>query len=131
MAQVRPFSHPHTDSRSLASPCTPWRILFITGMGFFADAYDLFVIGVAMTILRTLWHVGRVEEGLVESMALIASAFGALLFGRLADMVGRKRIYGVEVLVLAFGALGSAFAPNIWWLIGLRCILGVGVGGDY
>jgi MFS family permease len=46
-------------------------------------------------------------------------------------MVGRKRIYGVEVLVLAAGAIGCAFAQNIWWLIGLRFILGIGIGGDY
>lgn len=108
-----------------------WKIMFISGMGFFTDAYDLFIIGVVMTMLKPLWHVGKVEEGLVESTALLASAIGALLFGRVADMLGRKRIYGVEVLVLAFGAIGCAFSPNIWWLIGLRFILGIGIGGDY
>jgi MFS transporter, PHS family, inorganic phosphate transporter len=74
-----------------------WKIMFISGMGFFTDAYDLFVIGVVMSLLRPLWYVGKLEEGLVESTALLASAIGALLFGRVADMVGRKRIYGVEV----------------------------------
>ncbi len=108
-----------------------WKIMFISGMGFFTDAYDLFIIGVVMTMLKPLWHVGKVEEALAESTALIASAIGALLFGRVADMLGRKRIYGVEVLVLAAGAIGCAFAPNVWWLIGLRFILGVGIGGDY
>jgi len=53
------------------------------------------------------------------------------LFGRIADMLGRKRIYGYEVLVLAVGAVASAFSPNIWWLIVFRIILGVGIGGDY
>lgn len=108
-----------------------WKIMFISGMGFFTDAYDLFIIGVVMSLLKPLWHVGKVEESLVESTALLASAFGALLFGRVADMLGRKRIYGVEVLVLAAGAIGCAFSPNIWWLIGLRFILGIGIGGDY
>ncbi len=108
-----------------------WKIMFISGMGFFTDAYDLFIIGVVMSLLKPMWHVGKLEESLVESTALLASAFGALLFGRVADMLGRKRIYGVEVLVLAFGAIGCAFSPNIWWLIGLRFILGVGIGGDY
>ena len=46
-------------------------------------------------------------------------------------MLGRKRIYGIEVLVLAAGAIACAFSPNIYWLIGLRFILGIGVGGDY
>lgn len=108
-----------------------WKIMFISGMGFFTDAYDLFIIGVVMSILTHLWHIGKVEESLVDSTALLASAIGALLFGRVADMLGRKRIYGVEVLVLAAGAIGCAFAPNIWWLIGLRFVLGIGIGGDY
>jgi MFS transporter, PHS family, inorganic phosphate transporter len=108
-----------------------WKIMFISGMGFFTDAYDLFIIGVVMALLRDLWKVGKLEESLVESTALLASAFGALLFGRVADMLGRKRIYGVEVLVLAAGALACALSPNIWWLIGFRFILGVGIGGDY
>jgi PHS family inorganic phosphate transporter-like MFS transporter len=61
-----------------------------------------------MSLLKPIWHVGKIEESLVESTALLATAFGALLFGRVADMLGRKRIYGIEVLVLAFGALGCA-----------------------
>ena len=108
-----------------------WKIMFISGMGFFTDAYDLFIIGVVMALLKPMWHVGKLEEGLVESTALLAAAIGALLFGRVADMVGRKRIYGVEVLVLAAGAIACAFSPNIWWLIGFRFILGIGIGGDY
>jgi MFS transporter, PHS family, inorganic phosphate transporter len=72
-----------------------------------------------------------VAVGLVTSTALLASAVGAILFGRVADMLGRKRIYGYEVLVLAVGAIASAFSPDIWWLIGFRIILGVGIGGDY
>jgi MFS family permease len=108
-----------------------WKIMFISGMGFFTDAYDLFIIGVVMALLKPLWHVGKLEEGLVQSTALIAAALGALLFGRIADMIGRKRIYGVEVLVLAAGAIASAFSSNIWWLIGFRFVLGIGIGGDY
>jgi len=108
-----------------------WKVMFISGMGFFTDAYDLFIIGVVMVLLKPIWHVGKVEEALVESTALLASAIGALVFGRIADMLGRKRIYGTEVLVLAAGAIACAFSPNIWWLIGFRFILGIGIGGDY
>jgi MFS family permease len=115
------------------SKITPehWKIMLISGMGFFTDAYDLFIIGVAMHLIRAEWHTGALADGLVTSTALLASAVGALLFGRMADMLGRKRIYGFEVLVLAAGAIASAFSPNIWWLIGFRVILGVGIGGDY
>ena len=110
---------------------THWKIMFISGMGFFTDAYDLFIIGVVMAILKKQWHVSHWEEGLVESTALLAAAIGALLFGRVADMLGRKRIYGVEVLVLAAGAIAAACSPNVYWLIALRFVLGIGIGGDY
>jgi MFS family permease len=108
-----------------------WKIMFISGMGFFTDAYDLFIIGVAMHLIKAEWHTSALADGLVTSTALLASALGALWFGRIADMLGRKRIYGYEVLVLAAGAIASAFSPNIWWLIGFRIVLGIGIGGDY
>ncbi len=108
-----------------------WKIMFISGMGFFTDAYDLFIIGVVMAILKDEWHLTPLYVGLVTSTALLASAVGALLFGRVADMLGRKRIYGYECLVLAIGAIASALSPNILWLIFFRAILGIGIGGDY
>ena len=108
-----------------------WRIMFISGMGFFTDAYDLFIIGVVMEMLKNEWTISPVAQGLVTSTALLASAVGAIIFGRVADMLGRKRIYGFEVLVLAIGAVASAFSPDIWWLIFFRIILGLGIGGDY
>src|ERR1700678_436126 len=108
-----------------------WKIMFISGMGFFTDVYDLFIIGVVMSILKDQWHPSAVAIGLVTSTALLASAIGAIVFGRVSDMLGRKRIYGYEVLVLAAGAVASAFSPDIWWLIGFRAILGIGIGGDY
>ena len=117
------------DAASVTS--THWRIMFISGMGFFTDAYDLFIIGVVMSLLKEEWHITATAEGLVTSTALLASAVGAILFGRVADMVGRKRIYGYEVLVLAAGAIASALSPSIWWLIVFRIVLGVGIGGDY
>ncbi len=97
-----------------ASAITPlhWKIMFISGMGFFTDAYDLFIIGVVMSLLKEQWTISPTAEGLVTSTAILASAVGALLFGRVADMLGRKRIYGYEVLVLAAGAIASALAPE-------------------
>ncbi len=108
-----------------------WKILFTSGMGFFTDAYDLFVIGVVASMLVTEWHITSSEKSLVSSLALLTSAAGATFFGRVADRLGRKKIYGYEVLVLAVGAVLSALSPNIWWLIFFRAILGFGIGGDY
>jgi MFS family permease len=108
-----------------------WKILFISGMGFFTDAYDLFVIGVVASLVTKQWHIASYQKSLLSSLALLTSAVGAVVFGRVADRLGRKKIYGYEVLVLAVGAIASAFSPGIWWLIGFRAVLGFGIGGDY
>ncbi len=107
------------------------KILVVSGMGFFTDAYDLFVIGIVVAILKTQWNLDSNQTALLSAATLIASAVGALVFGRVADIFGRKKMYGIEVLILAFGAIASAFSPNLTWLIIFRMILGIGIGGDY
>ena len=107
------------------------KIMFVSGMGFFTDAYDLFVIGIVVAILKTQWHLSTDQVSLLSSATLAASAVGAVIFGRMADILGRKRMYGFEVLILAAGAIASAFAPSIGWLIAFRVVLGIGIGGDY
>ena len=108
-----------------------WKILFTSSLGFFTDAYDLFIIGVVSTMVTKEWHIASYQKELLSSLALLTSAVGAVLFGYVADKLGRRKIYGYEVLVLAGGAIATAFAPGIWWLIGLRALLGFGIGGDY
>src|SRR6202161_3005023 len=107
------------------------KIMFVSGMGFFTDAYDLFVIGIVVVLLKPEWHLSTGQVSWLNSATLLASAFGAILFGRIADILGRKRIYGYEVLILAVGALASAFAPNFTFLLICRVVLGIGIGGDY
>src|ERR1700761_5311974 len=105
------------------------KIMFVSGMGFFTDAYDLFVIGIVVALLKPEWHLSTNQVSWLNSATLLASAVGALAFGRVADILGRKKIYGYEVLILAFGAIASAFAPNYTFLLVCRVILGI--GGDY
>jgi len=108
-----------------------WRIVGISGMGFFTDAYDLFVIGVALKLITSEWHLDALQIAVVGATALVSAALGSAIFGRIADVFGRRYIYGVEVLVLGAGAIASAFSPNVWWLIAFRFVLGLGIGGDY
>ena len=108
-----------------------YKIMLISGMGFFTDAYDLFVIGVVVALLTTQWKLSTGQISLLNSVTLAASAVGALVFGRIADILGRKKIYGFEVLILAFGAIASALSPNYTFLLISRIILGLGIGGDY
>lgn len=107
------------------------RAVITAGMGFFTDAYDLFIIGAAIVLIKMEWAPSKYMIGLLGSTALISAFLGALLFGRLADMKGRKKIYGIEAVLMAVGALASAFAPNMIWLLVFRFIMGIGIGGDY
>jgi MFS family permease len=100
-------------------------------MGFFADAYDLFIIGIVVTLLKGQWALTTSQVSWLNSATLAASALGALVFGRIADIFGRRRVYGYEVLILALGALASALAPNFTFLLVSRIVLGIGIGGDY
>ena len=108
-----------------------FRTMLTSGMGFFTDAYDLFIIGAVLAILTPLWHLNALEISLLGSTSLIAAALGAVIFGWLADRLGRKFIYGYELIVLAIGAIASALAPNVIFLLIFRFILGLGIGGDY
>jgi MFS transporter, PHS family, inorganic phosphate transporter len=107
------------------------KIMFVSGMGFFTDAYDLFVIGIVVALLKTQWALGTGQVSLLNSATLAASAVGAIVFGRVADILGRKKIYGYEVLILAIGAIASALSPNYTFLLVSRIVLGIGIGGDY
>jgi MFS family permease len=87
------------------------KTMFVSGMGFFTDAYDLFVIGIVVSLLKTQWSLSTGQVSWLNSATLLASAFGAIVFGRIADMLGRKRIYGYEVLILA--AVGAFLFPDL------------------
>lgn len=113
-----------------------YKTWLISGLGFFTDAYDLFIIGVVTSILvLSGWtQFSTLESSLLDSTALLSAVIGALIFGRLLDKLGRKAIYGLELVILVVGALGSAFLTpinGVYILIIWRFILGIGIGGDY
>ena len=105
--------------------------VLVSGMGFFTDAYDLFVIGIASTLIKQEWHLGAGRLALLNATMLGAAFIGAFVFGRIADLVGRKHVYWIVAAIMIAAALGSALAPSFWVLIGFRFLLGLGVGGDY
>ncbi|QRF75411.1 putative 3-hydroxyphenylpropionic transporter MhpT [Thermoplasmatales archaeon] len=128
------------------------KTIFVAGMGFFSDAYDLFVLSTALPAIVAVFGITSssnlfgastvnflgvglsavtIEEGLIGAAALFGAFVGALVFGRIADLKGRKYTYGVEMSILVIFALVSAFSVNIPMLIISRFILGIGVGGDY
>jgi len=107
------------------------RAVLASGMGFFTDAYDLFVIGVASALISKDWQLSPGHLALLNSTMLFGAFLGAFVFGRFADVIGRKHVYWLVAAITIAGALGSALAPSYWVLIGFRFLLGFGVGGDY
>ena len=110
-----------------------WLALFTTGMGVFTDGYDLSSIGLVLPLVLGTFGVAKLtglESGLLAGSALVGAGIGALIFGALAQN-GRKKYYGLDVMVMATMALAQAFAPNLWSLIFIRFLLGIGIGADY
>jgi PHS family inorganic phosphate transporter-like MFS transporter len=107
------------------------RIMLISGMSFFTDAYDLFVIGVVLLMVRGLFDLSALQLGMLASIALFGAAIGPIIFGYIGDKIGRKYTYWITIIILIIGAIGSAFSTGFIVLFVWRFILGIGIGGDY
>jgi len=107
------------------------RALLVSGIGFFTDAYDLFAIGIVSVLLKGQWRLDADDLALLNAVMLAAAVLGAMVFGRLADMIGRTRAYWISAAIMVLAAIGSALSPNLATLVMFRFLLGVGVGGDY
>ena len=107
------------------------RAVLISGMGFFTDAYDLFVIGTVAALVKVQWNLSTTQTSWVTGSAILGAFLGAFIFGRIADIFGRKVIYITVAAIMIFGAVASALAPNFLLLVIARFVLGLGIGGDY
>jgi MFS family permease len=109
------------------------RAMITTGMGVFTDGYDLSSIGVVLPLVLAsfgIQHISSLASGMLAGSALVGAAFGAVLFGILAQS-GRKTYYGLDVTLMAVAAVAQIFATDLWSLIAIRFVLGIGVGADY
>ena len=107
------------------------RAVVISGMGFFTDAYDLFVISTVAVLVKSQWHLSTSQTSWVAGSTILAAFIGALVFGRIADILGRKSVYVTVAVIMIVGAVASAVAPGFAWLVVARFVLGLGIGGDY
>ncbi|MFI4974124.1 MAG: MFS transporter [Caulobacterales bacterium] len=110
-----------------------WRTTLTTGLGVFCDGYDLSSVGLVLPLILASFgqaSLTSVQSAALSASALVGAAIGALLFGVLGQW-GRRRFYGLDVLILGIAAFAQAFAPDVVWLIAIRFVLGIGVGADY
>ncbi len=104
-------------------------IALIATLGGLLFGYDTGVISGALLFMGDDLHLTPFTTGLVTSSLLFGAAFGALASGHFAAAVGRRKIILVLAIIFALGALGTALAPDVSWMIFFRLVLGVAVGG--
>ncbi|KAK1666157.1 hypothetical protein QYE76_054316 [Lolium multiflorum] len=125
------------------------KAIVIAGMGFFTDAYDLFCITTVSKLLGRIYYPDvNADSGkpgtlplninnAVVGVALVGTLMGQLVFGYFGDKLGRKRVYGITLVLMAACAIGSglSFGSTHRSVIGTLCffrfLLGFGIGGDY
>ncbi|XP_058077920.1 low affinity inorganic phosphate transporter 1-like [Magnolia sinica] len=121
--------------------------IVIAGMGFFTDAYDLFCVSLVTKLLGRIYYTeqGSSKPGslppnvaaAVNGVAFCGTLAGQLFFGWLGDKMGRKRVYGMTLMlmVICSVASGLSFSSNPNAVMATLCFfrfwLGFGIGGDY
>ncbi|GEA34136.1 MULTISPECIES: sugar porter family MFS transporter [Clostridium] len=92
--------------------------------------YDTGVISGAILFIQEQMHLDSWQQGWVVSSVLLGAILGAAIIGPMSDKYGRIKLILTSAVIFFVGALGSAFAPEIWSLIIFRIILGVAVGAS-
>ncbi|KAF9267660.1 inorganic phosphate transporter [Marasmius fiardii PR-910] len=125
------------------------KVCLVAGVGFFTDAYDIFAINIASTMLGYVYgaptsttRIGTEALNTNQSLGVkvatpVGTLVGQILFGWLADIVGRKRMYGVELMIIIITTFAQALSGDghavgiIGVLVVWRFLMGIGIGGDY
>ncbi len=112
------------------SPRYRWFILATVSIGTFMSTLDSSIVNVALpTISASISNKSHVN---ISTLQWVVTAYlltiSSLLpvFGRIADLLGRKRVYSLGFLVFTLGSILCGFAPNIWFLIGMRILQAIG-----
>ena len=106
-----------------------YRLFVVFGLVWLADAMQVLSIGFsAPTIAKTF---GLTVPQALQSgtMFFVGILLGAFVFGRLADRIGRRPVLMCAVVIDACFGVASAFAPDFTWLLALRLLTGIDVGG--
>src|SRR2546430_17722396 len=93
-----------------------WHSLFAAQIGWMLDAMDFLLFSFAVVPIAIEFHLSKASMGALTSVALIAGGIGGIVFGRLADRIGRVRALTFSILLYSLATAGPATAPAPWRL---------------
>jgi putative MFS transporter len=108
-----------------------FRMSAFVGGGQFIDGYILGVVAIALVLMPASFGLTPVWKGLIGSSALIGTFVGSIIFGWLADHIGRKRLYTTDLSIFLAGSIAQFFVVTPWQLFAVRLVVGIAIGVDY
>jgi putative MFS transporter len=106
------------------------KLLGIAGIGWLFDAMDVGLLSFVMLAVGSDWQLTIDQMKSIPSINSIGMAVGALLFGILADKIGRKKVFIITLLLFTIGSGLTAFSNTLGMFIVLRFFIGMGLGGE-
>jgi MFS family permease len=107
------------------------RALVAAGLGWMLDSFDVMLYALVLASIMPDLGISRDVAGALQSLTLLASAGGGLLFGSIADKYGRTRALMGSVLIYSVFTAACGFAQTVAQLAVFRILLGIGMGGEW
>jgi putative MFS transporter len=104
------------------------KAILVTGAAWTFVAMEILLVGFVQPIFALQWGLNGRMQGLVNSAALAGSLCGSLVFGRLADRIGRRAIFQYAILWYAAFTAITALSWGPWSVMTFRFLAGVGLG---
>jgi MFS family permease len=108
-----------------------WRVLAAAKLGWMLDAMDFMLYAMAIGQLRTYFGFNDATAGMLGTITLVMSGVGGVIFGYVADRVGRARALMATILFFSVASLGAATSQTVMQLLMWRALLGIGMGGEW
>jgi MFS family permease len=112
-------------------PWRSWKALIAAMAGWMLDSMDFLLFTFAIRAIQKDFSLSDGSMGLLMSVALFASAVGGLLFGRLADRIGRVRAMTWSIVLYSVATGGMATSTSFAILLFWRVLVGLGMGGEW